>query len=147
MKPSSFRCKHSCNEQNQLSQNNQKFWWRGNVSINFSTQNAPVHFWPFSNDPEYEKKSYIIPEDPDVTKFLKPHFTGFFGLHYLIPPLCDVFVGIICLSIHWFCSSSIVKQLPPTWFDTGSILYNLFLFSSSICFKLSLQCKYWRSFL
>ena len=39
-----------------------------------------------------------MPEDPERTKNLNPHFTGFLGL-YLHIPLYFVLAGIICSSV------------------------------------------------
>ena len=55
----------------------------------------------------------MIPDAPDRTKYLKPHFTGFFGLYWRIS-LYNVFVGIICSSIACSIASSRRMQFSRT---------------------------------
>ena len=76
--------KHKAKEQNQLSKKSLQFLCWGSVSMSFNTAYDPKHYSPLSVFPQWIKKSYIIPDDPERTKCLKPHLTGLFGLYCLI---------------------------------------------------------------
>ena len=65
--PFFFNAKHKGNVANQLSKNTLKFLIFGKVSSNFSTTYGLITF-SFFILPLYRKKSYIIPDDPALTK-------------------------------------------------------------------------------
>ena len=134
-----FNAKHKGNVANQLPKNTFKFFIFGNVSSNFFTTFGPATF-SFFILPLYRKKSYIIPDDSALTKFLKLHRFGFLGLYWQIL-LYFVLAGIIRSSMECSLSGAVKMQLFQ-WSITGWILNNLLLIFSSFSFsKLSLKCK------
>ena len=73
--PFFFNAKHKGNVANKLSKNTLKFFIFGKVSSNFSTTYGLITF-SFFILPLYRKKSYIMPDDPALTK--KKTFFWFF---------------------------------------------------------------------
>lgn len=105
---------------NQLSRKKRKLWCIGRYSIRRKAMSSQLHRAPPSVlAREQIKRSYVRPDSPALTKFLKIHLWIFLGKYCRIP-LRLVLAG---LSAHWSTDFAPVQALGSCfWYHQGEVL-------------------------
>lgn len=130
--------------ENKFAKNDRQFCFFGSCSTNLRTDSSRQIVWHQHCAYHHTWKSHKSYQNGQLWScFWTPHLWAFFGLYCFTTSLHLVFTGIICLSMEWQCSDSILMQLLLISSSNGLILNSLLItFSGLLLVVLSVM---WRN--